>query len=383
MRILAVLLLVFVVLGLAYRYGPGQLPEPGTETPVPEGELQADQGSDQDGILPTREASQQDQLTAFERLLDSGEYEDAAAMHEAAQAESEELADLLQGAYIDRLRRWNKAEDYAAVVALTTVFKNAYYNDFYTLAYLAAACSHLGDYRCTIDAYYGALLYGVDQQQGSIARRNLKLFLDKTDALWSKGQRWEELIELYEHALQWEPDNSTYYLRLAEIYLAMGDYDAAASAIAALPATPGSEQRLAALQNAIADNGAVEAGIPLQRSGNHYLVDVLLNGVPARLMIDTGASVSALSRDAAQRLVDSARLQHQGDTQLATAGGRIDSPVYLADTVSIDRHDLYGVEWVVIDYPDDEVDGVLGMNVLSQFEFRIDQQRQLLLLQSP
>ena len=45
----------------------------------------------------------------------------------------------------------------AAVVALTRIFSDYYYNDFHTLAYLAAACSHLGDFRCTIDAYYEAV----------------------------------------------------------------------------------------------------------------------------------------------------------------------------------------------------------------------------------
>lgn len=376
------LLLLFLALAVAWRYWPGQPAGIEANAPAPAAIAVADgQYADEDGAASPGEPSHQELVAHFEELLDLGHYDEAAAMHEDAQAGAEELYLLLQHAYIERLKRWNKEEDYASVVELTTVFKSYYYNDFYTLAYLAAACSHLGDFRCTVDAYYGAILYGMDQQQSQVARRNLALFLDKTDTLWSKGKRWDELVVLYEHALQWEPDNPAYYLRLAEIYLAMGDLAAAGAVIAGLSPGAANEQRLAAIEQALADEASMETGIALQRKGSHYLVDVLLNGVPARLMIDTGASVSALSRRAAEQLVDVARLQHQGDTELATAGGRIDSPVYLADTVSIDRHDLYGVEWVVIDYPDADVDGVLGMNVLSHFDFRIDQRRQLLMLE--
>ncbi len=381
---LAATIFAVLLLGLAYRYlfptggdGTREIAAVNSGQSVWPGERQpADPGP---SILQA--AEDPDPRQRFLTLLQNGDYDSAARLYESLEHGDPVLFDTLQAAYHDHLRQMIKDEEYATVVSLTDVFRNYYYNDFHTLVYLAAACSHLGDFRCTIDAYYGAALYGVEPWQVKTARSTLKLFLDKTDTLWSKGQRWSELITLYEHALQWEPDNSIYHLRLAELYLELGYFDSALASLASV--APGAELalRIDRVKQAVADQSQIATGIPLQKKGNHYLVDVLLNGVPVRLMIDTGASISALSGDAAATIVDRAGLQYQGETRLSTAGGTIDSRVYLADTVAIDRHQLYGIEWVVIDYPDTDIDGVLGMNILSQFEFRLDQKRQLLILQ--
>ncbi len=325
--------------------------------------------------------SPRDLVEDFIALLQSGDYREAVALYEVAEDGDIIRLNHLKNAYSSHLQQLSKAEDYESVVALAREFLNDYYNDFTSLVYLAAACSQLGDFRCTIDAYYAAILYGTDAKQSKVATSTLRLFLSKTDALWSKAQHWQELTRVYEHALQWQPDNAEYHLRLAEIYLQLGDFVSAQNMLAAVTPSPELQQRIAAVEQAIAQQSTGNDGIPLRKRGSHYLVDVVINGMPVSLMIDTGASVSALSRDAVEQVIDAVGLQFQGQTRLATAGGTIESQVYLADTVAIDKHELYGVEWVVIDMPGSGVDGVLGMNILSQFEFQLDQQRQLLTLE--
>lgn len=323
----------------------------------------------------------QNPVERFLSLLENGAYESAADLYEAGEDGDPAQFAALERAYLQFLENLMGSKEYAAVIALTDVFRNIWYNDFPTLVYQAAACAHLGDYACAIDAYYSANFYGTDPGNSKRAERRLKLFLEETDTLLSKAQRWQDLIALYEHALQWEPENANYHLRLAEIYLEMGDFTLAERVLGYVTPSPALQQRFDGLRKAIDDQALGIAGIPLQKKGSHYLVDVLLNGRSVRLMIDTGASVSALSRTAADRIVEVAGLEYQGQARLSTAGGTVASPVYLADSVAIDRHELHGIEWVVIDYPEPGVDGVLGMNVLSRFEFRLDQQRQLLILQ--
>lgn len=333
-------------------------------------------------IEQSADESPRDTVADFIARLLSGDYREAVALYEAAEGGDATLLNKLKKAYSSHLQQLSESEDYDSVVALSREFLNDYYNDFTSLVYLAAACSRLGDFRCTIDAYYAAILYGADAKQSKVATSTLRLFLSKTDALWSKAQRWQELTGVYEHALQWQPDNAEYHLRLAEIYLQLGDFVSAQNMLAAVTPTPGLQQRIEAVDQAIAQQSAGSDGIPLKKRGSHYLVDVVINGMPVSLMIDTGASVSALSRAAVEQVIDAVGLQFQGQTHLATAGGTIESQVYLADTVTIDTHELYGVEWVVIDMQGSGVDGVLGMNILSQFEFQLDQQRQLLTLES-
>ncbi len=332
-------------------------------------------------IEPGPIEGEQDPVKRFLSLLEDGAYEAAVDLYEAGEDGDPALFAALERAYIQFLRGLLQSGDYATLIAVTDVFRNTWYNDFPTLIYQAAACSHLGDYACAIDAYYGANFYGTDPGNSKRAERRLKVFLEETDTLLSKAQRWQDLIALYAHALQWQPDSASYHLRLAELYLTLGDFALAESELAYVTPSPTLQRRFDGVRKAIDDRAAGIAGIPLQKRGAHYLVDALLNGRPVRLMIDTGASVSALSRTAADRIVEVAGLHYQGQARLSTAGGTVASPVYLADSVAIDRHELHGIEWVVIDYPEPGVDGVLGMNVLSRFEFRIDQQRQLLILQ--
>lgn len=324
--------------------------------------------------------SQPDTVRDFIALLHSGDYSAAVALYEAAEDGDITIFNNLNKAYSSHLKQLSEAEDFPSVQALTREFINDYYNDFISLVYLGEACAQLDDFGCTIDAYYAAILYGTDAGESKIAARSLQRFLNQTDVSWSKAQRWLALIGLYEHALQWQPDNGEYHLRLAEIYLQLGELVPAQNLLAAVAPAPALQRRIAAVNKAIAEQSTGGDGIPLKKRGSHYLVNVAINGMPVSLMIDTGASVSALSQGAVAQVIDTVGLKFQGQTLLATAGGTIESPVYQADTVTIDSHKLFAVEWVVIDMQGSGVDGVLGMNILSQFEFQIDQQRQQLRL---
>ena len=384
MRTTAWMILVLALsLGGGYYLFQGAAPDPGEDgAAVAAPASPRNNASTPPGRAPALSTNPaQSALQRFTELLTQGEYSAAAALYEAQENGDPTEFAALQEAYGAHLKSMMKAGDYQAVLALSEVFLGYYYNDFPSLDYRAAACSHSGDFRCAIDAYYAAILYSSDQKNARVAAGGLQQFLDKIDALWSEAQRWQELITLYEHAEQWQPDHAEYHLRLAEIYLQLGDFSMADTMLAAARRLAGSQRRIRAVEQAIAQQAAGESGIPMHKQGRHYLVDVRLNGMPLRLMIDTGASVSALSGDAARRVIDGAGLQYQGEIQLSTAGGTLESSVYRADTVAIGSHELFGTEWVLIDFHQPGVDGVLGMNILGQFEFQLDQQAQRLILQ--
>lgn len=121
-----------------------------------------------------------------------------------------------------------------------------------------------------------------------------------------------------------------------------------------------------------------EEAIQLDRQGSHYVVVAAVKGAGlVRLIIDTGASLTTLSAAAVARLG-----LPNGDERpitLAVAGGTVQSKLIKIEGLQIGAAAVGGLDVAVIDLQAwENVDGLLGMNFLQQFKFRIDQQAGML-----
>ncbi|MEW6218986.1 MAG: retropepsin-like aspartic protease [Thermodesulfobacteriota bacterium] len=104
--------------------------------------------------------------------------------------------------------------------------------------------------------------------------------------------------------------------------------------------------------------------------------------VEATLLLDTGAAVTALHRQAAGRL----RLAARSQAELVVAGGRtVTAEVVEADSVQVGPILRRQVAVSIIDHqgPPVPFDGLLGMSFLKGLEYRIDFDRQRLLWSRP
>ena len=128
---------------------------------------------------------------------------------------------------------------------------------------------------------------------------------------------------------------------------------------------------------------AEPAGIPLQRMGDHYIVDARPAGAQAmQLLIDTGASLTILEPRILER--SGIRYTHTGRTRVFnTANGPVRAPVYLLESLSVGEGQVDQLEVAALELSvGTGIDGLLGMNFLSRFQFFIDQNRSLLRLSS-
>jgi aspartyl protease family protein len=112
-------------------------------------------------------------------------------------------------------------------------------------------------------------------------------------------------------------------------------------------------------------------------SGGHFFVDVLISGVKVRMLVDTGASIVALSRDDARR----ASITPQPPdfkAKVSTANGIVQvAPVVLKD-VALGELVIADVPAVV--FPDNRLQvGLLGMSFLSKLSHFELAGRQLIL----
>ena len=85
--------------------------------------------------------------------------------------------------------------------------------------------------------------------------------------------------------------------------------------------------------------------------------------MPTRFIVDTGASVVALTRHDAERIgIDVSSLPKTA--QISTANGKVKAGVTMLDTIAIDAVEVSHVQAIVID--DGLEQSLLGMSFLSK-----------------
>ncbi len=201
------------------------------------------------------------------------------------------------------------------------------------------------------------------------------------------------LLALYQHLVELEPDHAPWFMELAAAQLALDDREAARSSLLLVAQDPGVGARARAMLSELSvafagmpgaesgDSAPDVAGIPLKRSGNHYLVDARPgDGRNVQLLIDTGASLTIFTPEVlAQHGI---RYQDTGRTAVFnTANGPVRAPVYRIDSLAVGDWQVRQLDIGVLDLGGGTgVDGLLGMNFLGHFQFFIDQNRALLRL---
>lgn len=106
--------------------------------------------------------------------------------------------------------------------------------------------------------------------------------------------------------------------------------------------------------------------VRLGRSGDsHFYVDTRVDGASIKMMVDTGASIVALTRRDAEAIgIDVDALPVAGTAR--TAGGEVPMRVVMLDSVAIDGIEVRGVQAAVIDA--DMGVSLLGQSFLSKLE---------------
>jgi predicted aspartyl protease len=127
---------------------------------------------------------------------------------------------------------------------------------------------------------------------------------------------------------------------------------------------------------------AADTSATIETTGSMIFVLALVNGLEARLLLDTGATKTIIRPQLAQR----AGIEPGREAPLAriivAGGGQLSVPLVRAQSLAINEAAVQaiviGVYEAVPDLPD--VDGILGTDYLSHFTVTIDRQRGTLLL---
>ena len=107
-----------------------------------------------------------------------------------------------------------------------------------------------------------------------------------------------------------------------------------------------------------------ETRIPISPDG-HFWLRAEINGVPANFLVDTGATVTAVS----QGLADKAGLEPRPGgipVRISTANGTMEAQISNAETLSFGNIEAQGIDVVIA--PNMGSTNVVGMNVLSRLK---------------
>ncbi len=194
-------------------------------------------------------------------------------------------------------------------------------------------------------------------------------------------------VAAFKEALRLDPASAQTHYRLGETYLALDDREGAVREYEALKPLDGKAAgnllslitgyKPPASYRAVGGSGESNGSFTrVTVVGNHVFVPVTLGHgdrtVQATLILDTGASITLINREVAERLnIDLARAQ-RGRVQVV-GGGMVDVWVARLDRITAGPQTKNGITVAVVDSNGDvPFDGLLGMNFLRSFNYRID-----------
>ena len=128
-------------------------------------------------------------------------------------------------------------------------------------------------------------------------------------------------------------------------------------------------------------NANLKRPIPLKQFGDQYVVAASLSNNPVALLIDTGASVTAISKQYFDNLSNRYKINYLGRFSIGTAGGSIMAPIYQFQELTINHVTVQNLPVVILPMRSIEnADGLLGMNFLREFDFKIDQRQSIMFI---
>ncbi|WNO09061.1 retropepsin-like aspartic protease [Teredinibacter sp. KSP-S5-2] len=293
--------------------------------------------------------------------------------------------------YLDNL--FEKA-DYEPFIELTDVFLADFYSDIDVLLKLARFNQKLEYYTEAVDQFQLALSYAYRTNDITKINNNYESFFQEVDEHLTSGGRWSELINLYLYAAVAGRQNTADKFRLAEVYLMAGEYihgrallmelssdidlgDKAKDLISKLDGQNGVDQP--------ANNRSVNRQserVALTRRGSHYLVPLGLESQTLNLVLDTGASLTTITRQKFDQISHGLNVRLVDTRLFNTANGITRGNVYLVDQLQLGPFYLSNIEIAIMDFDmGGQADGLLGMNTLRNFQFEIDQDSNELVLQ--
>jgi len=245
---------------------------------------------------------------------------------------------------------------------------------------LVRAYQMTANHREAVASWSNYLRYEVDPEKIDKTKIQFKDYLLKLAATIPADLDAAWLAQQLNNYIQVIADDPELHLAAANLYVVAGDaYQAQYHALMAAndaSTKARAETILAQLNGTVAAEDSI---LPLTRFGNQFLVTVNIEGYSARLLLDTGASLTGVSTHYINKYPNIVKATKP--IRLNTASGVVDS--YLFTVTQLSLGDAVFNQHIIARLPLEagiEFDGLLGVDILGKFDFVIDQNEAVLRL---
>lgn len=268
-------------------------------------------------------------------------------------------------------------------VDLTGQYLSTFYDDVDVLLYLATYNYSRADMVEAAAVYRLIKSYAYSATQITKLRQSLDIFVDRIDLHYRASGGFDELTTIYAQLDDADLLTPRHQLAYAKAYLSLGNIAAAKPLLNRLAKQSELAPKVLALLSQIESQESADIDpvewfdsdlMTLKPRGNQFSLDLKIAGSDVDLLIDTGASMTTITQKRFQRLFSDSDFSYIEQRLFNTANGIIKGSVYRVPFVRLGRFTLRDVNIAVLDFDlSEELDGLLGMNILGQFQFQINQ----------
>lgn len=246
-----------------------------------------------------------------------------------------------------------------------------------------------GNYTGATEILMAVALVVTEESQRVSFESTLARIVDKAARKLVSQERYGALDQLYEQIALTLPELAEYNLKLASLRIRMGNESGAFQPLAQIEnhSKYGSQARKLLIQ--LEESQTVTATfvdeIPLNLRGGQYTVQAIIDpdrsggGTKIRLLVDTGATMTAIDVGVLARLGYDL---NERTEYFSTANGVVEAPVVTLGALAMGESTVSRISIGALKLDSQRsIDGLLGMNFLRHFEFKLNQQKQVLELQ--
>jgi clan AA aspartic protease (TIGR02281 family) len=293
--------------------------------------------------------------------------------------------------FLELLKTLQKKQQYDDLTLPLREYLSRYPSDYEAWLIEADLILHTEPLSTAIAFYYDLLEKNLPANEEDKVRTIIQVNTSKVIQQLSGDTAWDLLATFIEPLLQIDPLNPRYILGLAKAYGKQGQVTLMENALAALPYDdPRAEQLRKAIYSPSTTplpdetpfDGTETASvskrkIPVLGNGQQFFVQTKIDRTSHLFLIDTGASTTAISNRVFTRLPSSDK-EFIGRFNVQTAGGSIEAPLYKLNAITLGDITINNVSVIVL--PDESFrsnfQGLLGMNVLRNFDLQFDPENQ-------
>ena len=267
-----------------------------------------------------------------------------------------------------------------------------YPQDITALLLEAQAYYHNKPLNTALVHYHELLSLTLTREQQNEVEKLIAVNTTRIIQQFSGDGAWNLLAQFLEPLVQIDPANRQYLMGLATAYGMQSQLTLMEDVLASFPTNDARAIRLRNMINARLNQGDEDksiataatnlsnepvtdnrqADVLLQQVRGQFVTQAKLHNTSASFLVDTGASTTALSEAVFNR-IDADKVEFLGLFTVSTAGGKIEAPIYKVEQITIGVRTLHNISVLILPSENlGQYDGLLGMNVLSQFDLSYD-----------